>query len=302
MEYILENVWTAENESRKKNVYVKNNTICYVSDRPLKIKCMKVNTNGLQFIPGYIMRDFSLESLDTESLLKRCEEVINLGCTTLVTTFSIRYGKEIEDRYNRFLNHLSVMPIDYVIGLSIPMRRITPAIVRFCQKKKVPFIYAVVEQEEDPDTVVWEWIRNVNFPYTIPIIPGWGQLALHDKRTMQLKDNWQRICRMKSITTIQSFPLEEQPLTKYHLQELGIYPKKGSWITGSDVDYQVYQQDPSLAAPPRVQYDKSNKPLLVVRNGTDLKVGGDLRINPGTGKHLKITRPGLFRAMTDDLL
>ncbi|WLD91817.1 hypothetical protein [Alkalihalobacillus sp. AL-G] len=302
MEYILENVWTTDEEPKKKNVHVKNSIVSYVSERPLKMKCMTVNTSGLHVIPGFVMRDFSLEGMDTESLLKRCKQLISTGCTTVVTTFSIRFAKELEGRYNRLVEHLSVLPIDYVIGLSLPMTRITPSLIRTCQKKKIPFIYGILEQEEDIDTVIWEWIRNVNFPYTIPIIAGWEQLALQEKRLMQLQDRWSRVSKSKSITTIKQLPLPEQPFTKYHLQELGIYPQKGSWVTGCDIDYVIYEQDTPLAAQSRVQYDESNQPVLVVRKGTALKVGDDIYINPGEGKQLQITRPGLFRAMSNDLL
>ncbi|MCF6408226.1 hypothetical protein [Pseudalkalibacillus salsuginis] len=302
MEYILENVWTTDKVPRQKHVHIRNNVICYVSERPLKMKCYTVNSTGLNVVPGHILRNFSLSGMDEESLLNHCEELVSRGCTTVVSAFPLKYTKEFEHRLESLRKQLSNLPIDYVIGVQLPMTRISPSLIRNCQRHKLPFINTIVEQEEDLDTVIWEWIRNVNFPYTIPILADWSQLPVHEKRLLQLKEKWKRLCKEKSIATIDAFPEEGERLSKDQLQGLGIYPKKGSWISGSDVDYLIYEGNISVDGEEILKYDGDNNPAIVVQNGTVIKVGEEFRLEPGTGRELKIIRPGIFRAMSNDLL
>jgi hypothetical protein len=302
MEYILENVWTTDQNPKQKHVYVKDNIVRYVSERPLRMKCFTVNSSGFDVIPGYVFRDLSLSTLDDVSMNDHCEELVRMGCTSVVTALPLTYPKELDQRLSELRTKLSGLPFDYAIGVQIPMNRITPALIRSCQKTKMTFINAVIEQEEDLDTVVWEWIRNVNFPYTVPIIADWSQIPLHEKRLMQLKDKWARICKEKSIITVDEFPIDQQRLTKHQLQCLGLYPKKGSWVTGSDVDYLVYERNVSVDGEEGVKYDKDENPVIVVQNGTVIKVRDDIRMTPGSGKEMRIIRPGIFRVMSNDLL
>ncbi|WP_349407564.1 hypothetical protein [Pseudalkalibacillus sp. SCS-8] len=302
MEYILENVWTTDQHPRQKHVYVKDNTVRYVSERPLKMKCFTVSSTGFDIVPGYVFRDFSLCEMDETSLLDQCKELVNQGCTSIVSALSLTFTKEFPLRLNAIRQKFSALPIDYIIGVQMPMNRVSPALIRMCQKAKIPFVNAVVEQEEDLDTVVWEWIRNVNFPYTVPILADWSHLPLHEKRLAQLQDKWRRICKEKSICTIDDFPNEGQRMNKHHLQCLGIYPKKGSWVTGSDVDYLIYEGDISVDGEERVKYDRNKNPVIVVQNGTVIKVNDEIRLTPGAGKEMKIIRPGIFRVMSNDLL
>ncbi|WP_221565190.1 hypothetical protein [Alkalihalobacillus sp. TS-13] len=302
MEYILENVWTTDKDPRQKHVHIKNNVVCYVSERPLKMKCLTVNSAGLNVIPGHILRQFEINEINEETLLTQCEELVLQGCTAIVTAFPLKYTKEFVPRLEDFRKQLAIFPIDYVIGLQMPMTRISPSLIRTCQKHKIPFINAIVEQEEDLETVIWEWIRNVNFPYTIPIVADWSQLPVHEKRLVQLKEKWNRICKEKSICTIDAFPDEGERFTKEQLQGLGIYPKKGSWVSGCDVDYLIYKENISVDEEQILKYDGSNNPDIVVQNGKVIKAGNEIHLEQGAGRELRIIRPGIFRAMSNDLL
>ncbi|MCF6137570.1 hypothetical protein [Pseudalkalibacillus berkeleyi] len=302
MEYILENVWTTDRNPKQKHVYVKDNVIRYVSERPLKMKCFTVNSSGFDVIPGYVCRDFSIADMDETSIQNCCEDLVKNGCTSVVTIVPLTFPKEYDRKISDLRTKLATMPLDYVIGVQVPMSRISPSLIRTCQKAKIPFINAVVEQEEDLDTVIWEWIRNVNFPYTVPIIADWSQLPLHEKRLQQIQEKWVRLCKEKSIITIEEFPNDKERLTKHQLQCIGLYPKKGSWITGSDVDYLVFERIVSVDGEEIVKYDKNKNPVIVVQNGTVIKVRDDLRLMQGAGKEMKIIRPGIFRVMSNDLL
>ncbi len=303
MEYILENVWTTDRNPKQKHVYVKDNVVRYVSERPLRMKCFTVSSAGFDVIPGYVFRDFSLNGMDDVSLKDHCGQLVMMGCTSVVTSLSLTYPKEFEQRISETRTKLNALPFDYAIGVQLPMNRISPALIRTCQKAKIPFINAMVEQEEDLDTVIWEWVRNVNFPYTVPIIADWSQIPLHEKRLMQLKEKWVRICKDKSIVTIDDFPNQDQQrLNKHQLQCLGLYPKKGSWVTGCDVDYLVYERNVSVDGEERVEYDKGKNPVIVVQNGNIIKVKDDIRLKQGNGKEMRIIRPGIFRVMSNDLL
>jgi hypothetical protein len=305
MEYIIEQIETNGELKFTKSYLVHNNMITYIADRPLRMKRMKLNLSGFKLQPGYVMADFSINSIETEEhLTDRLTRLTEKGCTTMLTTFSINYEREFSNHLKTLRQLLRTSTIDYVIGLSLPVKKLTPSLIRKCQRDKLPFVLVDVYNEDELDEVTWEWIRNANFPYVVQIIPNW-KLNLPDKKLNQLQQRWNKLAKEKQIATISPFPAEHLPLQKHQLQQLGIYPQKGVLTIGSELDYVLYREDnevTSVDEHDNVYYDKKEAPLVVVRKGTIIKHGEDNHYQPGAGQEIVVIRPGLFRTIVDDMI
>jgi hypothetical protein len=298
MDYILEEVDTSGRKVTR-NILVQNNRISYISDRPLRMSTKKVNLHHFNLLPGFVMTDFDLYEKAMEGQLKESlKQLVKLGCTTVVTAFPMYFERDFETNLVNYRELLKESYIDYCLGLSIPIQKLSPKIIRMCQREKLSFISLEIEQPEDFNNIIWEWIRDANFPYQVQLIPNWRKLKFEGKKKKQIIQHFYNTTSQRDIEVIQDHPGDKIPLKLNVLKQLGIYPQKGDFVTGGVVDYLLFNSTTNSKGRSKILLEEYKKiePSIVVKEGEIIKAGDQLLFEDGQGKELVIKRTGIFKS------
>lgn len=242
MRYIIERPLQSLGTDTVLSYLVDSQKISYVSQGPLRMNVMKMSMQGLKMIPGHISPLMSLNRLPIETVKQRLAERVRSGTTTLLTSAEINYLHEAETELKRTRHLLVSSSIDYCIGLSMSPEKISPQIMSFCRKKKIPFIQLICKDFKQLTHVIWERIRESTFDYGTVIFPSFPpHIETKLKKTWQRK--WNELATKFQIPTLFNELIEGEPLPLPSLKVLGIYPVKGGLFTGSDADYCILGTD-----------------------------------------------------------
>lgn len=287
MSYLLTNV--KETDGVNRDFYIKEGKISYTGMELSRLKAMRMNGAGFTITPGRVAVDFSLMKINDFSLYKkRMIAHQRQGCSTILTVYPLTPGEPFKRQLKKARHHMINSSIDYVIGVSLPLRELTPTFVRACKREKIPFIFTDVDTLTDFDRIPWSRIRDAMFPYRPVIVPNWFNIDLHAARTL-----WRTICDEHDIPTLFSIPHDREILTMKMRKKIGISPLKGELRTGGTADYNLYQTA-CIAGADHVHYDKKYIPDVVVLNKKVMKAGPHIYYRPGFGREIVIRVPGYF--------
>ncbi|HET7657451.1 MAG TPA: hypothetical protein VFK37_04100 [Bacillales bacterium] len=298
MSYLIKGA--SELNGATKEFLIRERKIAYVAKKMGKEKAIELNCGGFYIVPGSVAVDFSIaESIDYLERKKKFIEWQRRGWTTILVVCPLQYENDLRNCLKKIRHLMINSSVDYVIGVSFPMHKITPSFIRLCRREKVPFIYATVIQENDWQKVTWEWIRDAMFTYRLPIVPDLRDLALSSKQKMKCHERWLQYAAQIGLPTISEFPQEDGLLKKEAIRKIGISPYKGELRIGCDLDYSLYQST-SLVNPIQFLYDKESEPDVVVLRGKLMKAGETVYYRPGYGKEVVIRVPGYLASYKED--
>jgi len=300
MTYIIEQANILKDDKVVKNsILIKNNQIEYMSSDLTRLNFVRMDLSKFLLTPGHVMMNFSLA---THMPFQRYKEYISenylrKGCTTLLVICSVLRVREIEDVVKRTKSYMLNSPIDFYIGLQIPLKLLTPTVIRICKRLNIPIVIVEIDDEKKLATMPWGWIKEAMYPYFFPIIPSWKleKSFLRGKSHLQL---WKKITTQNRIPSIHDCPIENKPLSKDILTRIGIYPDKGELRVRGEVDYNLYDLNEisyTVDEKPVVDYD-NHIPSITVHKGKLLKIPSQVFFYPGFGKECKVKLPGHFMA------
>ncbi|MGO4888104.1 hypothetical protein ACJ2A9_10125 [Anaerobacillus sp. MEB173] len=294
MKYIIDNVMKAEEDRFVKKAFlVTDDKVSYFSDRMPRLKYMRLNMSGFLLTPGHIIVDSQLLEMDSYCNYKEeMKTLVKNGCTTVIVCCKNDTEKDLKADIKRARHKMINSPIDYVLSLSVSLRNLTPNLIRICKKERIPIIFVSFSELEEIDLVQWERIREAMFPLQILIIPQYEEHSSLNENPKKVYNYWKVIMNRQRISTTLSFPEDYVPLSKLLMKMIGLYPRKGELLVGSDIDYLLYH-DSSVDHFENFRYDRGN-PTLVVLRGVVLKAGEQVFIRPGFGKEIQIKVPGHF--------
>lgn len=283
MKYILENVKKREGNSfRKLSLLVDGSKISYVNNRIERLKHVRMNTSGFYLSAGKIMNDFVLgKEIDYKQFKERVNELIKMGCTTVVTYCEIPYERQFTKCMKRTRHNMINCSIDYIVGIKIRSQLLTPSLIRKCKQEKVPIILVEIESHIELEEVIWERVKEALNHYQVLIIP----IRKGENGDQKTEENWRKYIAKKNILTYISFPQAHTAFDKNLCKLIGLYPRKGELLVGSDVDYNLYHEN---------ETNNHVCPNVVVLRGKVLKVNDQIHYQPGFGQEVKIKVPGQF--------
>ncbi|MCA1030505.1 hypothetical protein LCL95_05555 [Bacillus timonensis] len=299
MKYILDQANVLkENRITSCSILVNNNEIEYISPSMDRLQFMKMNLSNYILTPGHVMLDFSLSVKKTFPEYKRImqSEYIEKGCTTLIIISSIQYEREISIKIAAANNLMLNSPLDYYIGIKMPLNMLTPSIIRTCAKNKVPMLIVEIENEAEITNLAWGWIRDAYYSYSLPIVPMWKETEQSKKKAKKQKELWNTIMKENRIPHLPYCPPEYMALSKDTLCKIGVYPSKGDIRIGGQVDYNLYEKKGfSYSVEEFVHVDyHSHIPLVTMHKGKVLKAGNKQYYRPGFGTECIVKMPGHF--------
>ncbi|MBH0160317.1 hypothetical protein [Fictibacillus sp. 26RED30] len=242
MRYIIERPLQSLGTDTVLSYLVDSQKISYVSQGPLRMNVMKMSMHGLKMIPGHISPLMSLNRLPIEKVRQNLGERVRMGTTTLLTSAEVSYLHEAETELKRTRHLLISSSIDYCMGLSMSPEKITPQMISFCRKQRIPFIELICKDFTQLTHVIWERISEANFSYGTVIFPTFpSDMDQKLKKTWQRK--WNELSIKHQIPTLFHDLSEAEPISLPSLKMLGLYPVKGGLFAGSDADYCIYRTD-----------------------------------------------------------
>src|SRR5690606_23704187 len=116
---------------KKCSLLIKNEKIDYISDKLNRLNYMRSNLSEFLLTPGHVMLNYSFANLIPFKNFK--DEMINTylqnGCTTLLVICEVKSERELSKVITNTRNNLLNSPIDYYIGIQIPLKKLTPSLI-----------------------------------------------------------------------------------------------------------------------------------------------------------------------------
>lgn len=221
-------------------------------------------------------------------------EFILKGCTTFVTYVSLTYEEEFFSKLAKRRNQLAASPIDFVVGVKIPLRLLTTSLIRKCKREKVPMILIKVENKEELLEKPWGWLREAMFPYFPLLIPVFAEENPQSREEKEAL--WDKIMSREKIRAI-SVDLQHGSLVPDIVQrEMGLYPLKGNLHPGGEVSYNLYiPKDVTKIVDESALFHYDNSRLLfTIHKGMVIRAGKKINYRPSFGNEVEIKTTGYF--------
>jgi hypothetical protein len=306
MMYLLDKVTKIDEERNQIRSYlIEDGQINYVTSSFDKWNKKRVSMSGILMTNGRIMYDDELlASKDFQGFQDRQSYLIKKGCTGVAVAPSVQYEREIEAVFKRAKHAMASSTLDYVVGMTIPISLLRPAVLRVFQQFRIPFVRVEFQSFQQLKTIPWTHISQTLLTYPTVLIPVIAPSS--DRLEAALLKEWMVYCSNFQIHTTD--PLEvlacwKKPL----LQKVGLYPNKGTMLQGSDADYllfideregQVHSIDQKVAQGDGIVYYKK-EPVVVVLKGEIVKTYETISLKPGYGRLIEVIRPGRFMSLQD---
>ncbi|WP_449536738.1 hypothetical protein [Ferdinandcohnia sp. Marseille-Q9671] len=304
MPYILEKASILkENKVVSCSILVKNKRVDYMSDNLRRLSYMKTNLSQYLLTPGHVMVNYSFSSEHSFQTFKKkmTEDYLRRGCTTLLVISDSKNENDLAHSLKSTRHNLLNSPIDYYVGIRIPLGSLTPSLLVACRRKKVPVIIVSIENIDDLHTIPWGWIRESYHAYQIPIIPEWNIKEKSIFTNNRKEEIWKAITEDNRIPTIPVCPSEDHPLSIDMLKKIGIYPDKGDIRVGGELDYNLYEHDSigyTVDEKPTLDYHKLI-PTITMHKGNFTKIGNRVYFHSGFGNECIVKKPGFFVSSFD---
>lgn len=298
MAYIIENASLLKNYSLEQtSLLIKDERFHSVRTTFKKFSYMRLNADAYLMTPPHIVFCPVLPSNTSFRERKQffIDTFINRGCTMFLTYAKVDKEYMLQSSIKETKKQLLSSPIDYTVGIKIPLQLLTPTFVRKCKKLKIPAIFIEIEGDASTlESLPWGWVREAMFPYNSPLIPVFTEEKT--KLRKLAKENWTSILTKEKIPFIEHELSVEEPISLKNLCKLGIYPKKVGIYQGGEVSYNFYLKEGLGSQLKADELFKNAKEQLqvTVHRGMVIRAGSRVNFRSGFGEHVVIDTPSFF--------
>jgi len=303
MKWVVRTMYIIENANILKDKELQTCSLLINEDRIMakqtefkRYQLIKMNSDPYIMTPSYILLGSNIPHQGSFQDLKTCliEQFLLKGCTTLFTYVDLFYENELTEKIKKAKTALISSPIDFIIGVKIPVRLITPSFIRSCKKEKIPAIFVEVQEPEELEKIPWGWIREAMFPFNSPFIPIIS--SSQKKEAMAVMSKWKDIMLREKIPALYEVVEENQPLSIPVLNKIGLYPQKGSLMNGTELSYNLYVKGREIKKVDEAGlfHYHSDRLVVTVHKGKVVRSGNKVLFKPGNGEHVKVITPSFF--------
>ncbi|MBH0229580.1 hypothetical protein [Halobacillus yeomjeoni] len=256
----------------------------FVRDRVGQEHYMYMDLSTFDVTPGLVFMDINHPLEGSPHPHQTAEEYIKRGCTLLLIQHlvsSIRHYREV---YDSLLKKLEGLPLDYMIIPTVPAKIVRPEMVRYFARKGCPFLCIEVNNVTDFAHVSWEWLAQAQGHKRIP-------LTIFVKDSENTNENypelWSSLCNRYDIIRLTDLQ-DDEVVSGQNLKDSGIFPHKGSFITGGQADYNLSlkQKVPLFDEQAKFRYHDA-VPNVTVMNGKVKQVNQKV-VDREPGSHLTV--------------
>lgn len=296
--YIIENAHILKRKKVKKtSLLIENNRIELIRDSFLQYSYMRMDGSNFIMTPTSVILDNQVtKSLNNKEQTEYIEEnIIKKGCTTILCYVELKWEKDWVLNLRKLRSQLVNSSIDYVIGVKVSLKRLTPSFARLCKKEKIPVIFVEVDEGKDLYNVPWGWFKEALFPYNSPLVPVFSTINEDDKLIAQ--KIWSSLMRDVKIPAIH-YELESgSPLSYETLVKTGIYPFKGNINQGGEVSYNLFpnQSTNIFVEESELFLYHYDSILATIHKGLCIRALDKVFYRKGYGEQLEVKVPSFLR-------
>ena len=295
--YIIENANILKDKQLTTcSLIITNEKITMIQKSTSYYRYMRMNLEPYIMTPSYVLLSSEIPFKTSFQELKTylSEHFLIKGCTTIFTYVDLSYENELSDKINEMKKALFSSPIDFIIGVKIPVRMITPSFIRVCKKHKIPAVFVELRELDELDQIPWGWIREAMFPFNSPLIPLISSSQKKEARLVLSK--WKDRMMTERIPALYEVLEENNPLSIPVLNKIGLYPQKGSLMTGTELSYNLYLKDREIRKVDEESlfHYHSNRLVVTVHKGKVIRSGDKVLFRPGSGEFVKVRTPSYF--------
>ncbi|WML45104.1 hypothetical protein [Neobacillus sp. PS3-40] len=297
MPYIIENATIPKgNLLLKKSFLISENRITAIQSYFKQYNFMRMNLESFIMTPSYVLLDTSAPLSGSFEVLKEyfTKEFILKGCTTLLTYINVSYERELAEKLINKKTALLSSPIDFLIGVRIPLQLLSVSLIRRCKKERVPAIFVEIQDEMELENIPWSWIREALFPFNCPLIPVLNDRLIKEEKIVLAK--WRETMKKEKVPFINERITEKIPLPATVLNKIGLFPEKSCLMHGAEISYNLYLQSNKINNVDDNQLFHYHKDRLVVtvHKGNVIRAGKEVLFKPGNGEYIKVKTPSFF--------
>ncbi|MCZ0754453.1 hypothetical protein [Anoxybacillus sp. J5B_2022] len=176
MPYIIDEATVVREGAVKRcSLVVENNRIDYIGEQAAMYRWVRMPVGEFVMTPGHVMLDFSFSNprpfLQFKAYMQ--QHFLTKGCTTLLAVCDVLYEKQLLPSLQHLRLHLLNSPIDFFIGVKIPLRTLTPSFVRTCKRLHIPVLFVELNGEEPLEKIAWGWMYDTFASYPLLLVPYW---------------------------------------------------------------------------------------------------------------------------------
>ncbi|RFU65533.1 gamma-glutamyltransferase family protein [Peribacillus glennii] len=270
------------------SIAVKDNRIYSIHLPVTRLRHMRMKAGQFIMAPANVMVAMNFQVYPDENYLK-CT-FIGKGASTIIVTVPVKYEYELTSKLKEYRSRLKQCPLDYLFAFSIPQNLVTPKVISFCKKEKIPAVFINMKDPSSFNNIAWSWIKQAAFPYNPVFIPSIdtgmdpGPLLHH----------WCQILSKHNIPHISATLNEEEPLTLNDLKKIGIYPQRGDLHSNGEVSYNLFLENALLNVENGIPSFDYGKLVVTVLKGKVIRAGAGIDLSELKGDELNITTPGFF--------
>jgi hypothetical protein len=295
--YIIENANLLKDKQLKTgSLLISDNRITMIGTHFNQYRLIKMNAESYIMTPSYVLFNSTIPHIGSFQDLKKnlIEKFLLRGCTTLFTYVSVSFENEISANINKLKIALLSSPIDYIIGVKVPIRMITPSFIRKCKKEKIPAIFVDLQNPVELEKIPWGWVREAMYPFNSPLIPLIS--SEQKKEVKNVLSKWKGIMKRENIPALFVEIEENQPLPVTFLNKIGVYPQKGSLMRGMELSYNLYIKTKEIqnVDEENLFHYHSDRLVVTVHKGKVLRAGNEVLFKPGNGEYVRVRTPSYF--------
>ena len=286
MSYVLERISLYENDEIKETNLVIKDCAFYSRDTSVAyIRFMRLQMDKHIIVAGETvigeLAEYIYKGLDYAM------ELVLLGATTVLFPVDVAYEYQVEQALEEARKILKAFPLDYVLLLRVPVKAVTPTMVRCCKQNHIPGLIIRIDSEAALQEMPINWIREAAFPYKLVFIP---QFSSDQEKEAAI---WESVFTDSGIVHCRKSVPIHRHLPKKILKMIGVYPYKGILRTGGEVTYNVIQDQHSRSLLNHEVYH--DKIVCTVFKNTVIRAGAEITLPAGLGQELVIKVPGFFQ-------
>jgi hypothetical protein len=297
MDYIIENANILKDKSLNQcSLLIKEKTIVSKQASFNRYSYMKMNAESFIMTPTFVLLDSKLPMKATFQELRKyiMDHFLLKGCTTLFTYATISYESELREKMKELKTALISSPIDFIIGVKIPVSVLTASFLRICKKEKIPAIFLEINDSDELQKIPWGWIKEAIFPYNSPLIPIISNPIKKEAKSVMSK--WKETMEKNKIPSLFEEIEENSPLAIPILNKIGLYPHKASLMNGSELSYNLYLNSlevKNVEVKDLFHYH-GDRLVVTVHKGKVIRAGKEVLFKSGYGEYVKVRTPSYF--------
>jgi hypothetical protein len=255
-----------------------------------------MNVGSYIMTPSYVLLNSNIPYEGPFQELKKCliEQFLLKGCTTLFTYINVSNENKLTAKIKEMKTALLSIPIDFIVGVKIPVRLLTQSFIRNCKKEKVPAIFVDLENLDELERIPWGWVREALFPFNCPLIPIIS--SSQKKEAKKVLSKWKGIMQKEKIPAVYDEIEENQPLSVTILNKIGVYPQKASLMSGTELSYNLYIKAREIKNVDELNlfHYYGDRLVVTVHKGKVIRSGVEVLFKPGNGEYVKVRTPSYF--------